>query len=430
VREGNRAAGRGPAMLGIISTGRTDQTGSKDTEPLSGVFGRRTWRRLLHLLVGGLLAVLYLVLATILAKLLGITARPGPLIAPAAVPLGAALAVAVGLVHAVGDLETAIARALLGLPADQATRTRIRPAVWHVAHVTAGGLAGLAIATLPVLAYIAWTPAGGVAVLLLVLGAAGAIGAGLARLAPRLLGPSATERAAAAERRAAELAGRNRVARELHDSVGHSLSVVTIQASAAQRVLDTDPAFADRALTAVGETARQALEDLDDALGVLRDAGDAQESSASPALGDLAGLTAQMERVGLAVTCEITGDLSRLPVPVSREAYRIVQEGLANALWHGGAPAATLRIDAGPARLRIEIVNPLGHGAERHGAERHGAERHGAERHGAGRPAPGGGRGLHGIAERAAVLRGQVSAGPAGPGRWRLRADLPLRADP
>jgi signal transduction histidine kinase len=313
-------------------------------------------------------------------------------------------------VRVVGDLETAIARALLGLSADQATRARIRPAAWHVVHVTAGGLAGLAIATLPVLAFIAWTPAGGLAVLLLVLGAAAAIGAGLVRLAPPLLGPSAAERAAAAERRAADLAGRHRVARELHDSVGHSLSVVTIQASAAQRVLDTDPAFAGQALTAMGETARQALEDLDYALGVLRDDAEAQESAAPATLGDLARLTAQMERAGLAVTSEITGDLTRLALPVSREAYRIVQEGLANALWHGGAPAATLRIDVGPARLRVEIVNPLGQAK--------------------GRPAAGGGHGLDGIAERAAVLRGQVSAGPAGEGCWRLRADLPLRAGP
>jgi signal transduction histidine kinase len=417
-------------VLGIMSGGRTEQTGSKATEPLSAVFGRRARRRLLHLLAGGLLAVLYLVLATILAKVLGITARPGPLIAPTAVPLAAAVAGAVGLLHVAGDLETAIARALLGLPADQVTRARVRPALWHVVHVTAGGLAGLAIATLPVLAFIAWTPAGGLAVLLLVLGAAGAIGAGLARLAPRLLGPSAGERASAAERRAAELAGRNRVARELHDSVGHSLSVVTIQASAAQRVLDTDPAFADQALTAVGETARRALEDLDYALGVLRDAADAGDAAdavdaadagdADPAavpltLDDLGRLTAQLERAGLTVTSEITGDVARLPFAVSREAYRIVQEGLANALWHGGAPAATLRIDVGPDRLRLEVINPAGRGPGHHGR---------------GRPAAGGGHGLDGIAERAAVLHGEVSAGPDRDGRWRLRADLPLRAAP
>jgi signal transduction histidine kinase len=117
-----------------------------------------------------------------------------------------------------------------------------------------------------------------------------------------------------------------------------------------------------------------------------------------------------MEQAGLAVTSEITGDVTGIPIPVSREAYRIVQEGLANALWHAGAPAAVLRVEAGPARICIEIVNPLGDGP--------------------GRPARGGGRGLDGIAERAAVLRGQVSAGPAGDGRWRLRADLPLRAAP
>ena len=383
------------------------------------------------MLVGGLLALLYLLLGTILARLFGLTGPHSQLIEPIAIPLAIVLAAIIGLVRIVCDLETGIARTLLGTPADEPTEARIRPALWHVLHIGAGGLTCAIFATIPVVAVIAilassgvrseqaaglpgwvaalgsWTPAAALAVLLLVLCAASALGAVLGRLAPLLLGPSAAEQVADARHRAADLAGRNRVARELHDSVGHSLSVVTIQAAAAQRLLPADPDFADRALTTVGETARQALEDLDYVLGVLRDASDTGEPAVRGTLGNLSPLIAEMEQSGVGVNSEITGDTERLAFAVSREAYRIVQEGLTNVLWHGGTTAATLRTDAGPDWLRLEIINPLGNGK--------------------GRRTPGGGRGLAGIAERAEVLRGHMNAGPD-EGSWRLRAVLPVRA--
>lgn len=106
------------------------------------------------------------------------------------------------------------------------------------------------------------------AVLLALIVVAGAL---LSRAAPWFLGPSAAERIAAMESEAVKLAERNRLARELHDSVGHALSVVTLQAGAAGRVLDSDPAFAREALGAIEESARAALEDLDHVLGLLRD---------------------------------------------------------------------------------------------------------------------------------------------------------------
>ena len=369
----------------------------------------------------------------------GLTSQ-GQIIARRPAPLAVPLAAAVGLTRPVADLEAALTRTLLGTQTGQRASGRIRPALWHVIHASAGGLAGTMLATIPVVAVIAslaswgigpaaagglpgwslalgrWTPAAAAAVLVLVLYIACALSAGLARLAPRLLGPSAADQLAAAQHRASQLAGRNRAARELHDSIGHSLSVVSIQAAAAQRLLTADPAFADRALTSVTETARRALEDLDYVLGILRepgepvaadapvepgrhlrvrraepsgktseahevaepgksgdrettepgksgdretaepggtsDAGEAPEATESggaarsATLTDLGELISLVEQAGADIAADITADPGRLPFAVSREAYRIVQEGLTNVLRHGGTDAATLRIDA------------------------------------------------------------------------------------
>ena len=436
---------------------------------------REAGRQLLYLLAGGLPALLYLGLATVVTSSAGLTSQ-GQIIALAAIPLAFLLAVAAGLTGPVRDLEAAIARALLGTQTGQRASSRVRSAWWHVIHVSAGGLAGTMLATIPVVAVIAslaswgagpagagglpgwslalgrWTPAAGAVTVLMVLGAVWALGAGLRQLAPRLLGPSAADQLAAAQLRARQLAGRNRVARELHDSIGHSLSVVSIQAAAAQRLLTADPAFADRALSSVTETARRALQDLDYVLGILREpgdpggsgepivprvpaesrkttegarphddagdagpagdagaAGDASAATMAATLTDLGELISRVEQVGVSIAADTTADSGRLPVAVSREAYRIVQEGLTNVLRHGGTDAATLRVYADSDRLRIEIVNALGRLPGQDGRS--------------------GGRGLAGIAERTAVLGGRMSAGPAG-GSWRLEVELPLRATP
>jgi signal transduction histidine kinase len=207
-----------------------------------------------------------------------------------------------------------------------------------------------------------------------------ALSAGLGQLAPRLLGPSAADQVAAAEQRARQLAGRNRVARELHDSIGHSLSVVSIQAAAAQRLLTADPAFADRTLTNMAETARRALEDLEYVLGILREPESARRCRGHHHDSDADGprpAASRVEQAGASIAADITVDLGRLPFAVSGEAYRIVQEGLTNVLRHGGTNAATLRIDADPDRLRIEIVNALGGATSSGGGGRGPASRSG-----------------------------------------------------
>ncbi len=476
---GDHQAGRGTSPAGPAAT--ADDRGRHGPAITRLPVSREAGRQLLYLLAGGLPALLYLGLATVVTSSAGLTSQ-GQIIALAAIPLAFLLAVAAGLTGPVRDLEAAITRTLLGTQTGQRASSRVRSAWWHVIHVSAGGLAGTMLATIPVVAVIAslaswgagpagagglpgwslalgrWTPAAGAVTVLLVLGAVWALGAGLRELAPRLLGPSAADQLAAAQLRARQLAGRNRVARELHDSIGHSLSVVSIQAAAAQRLLTADPAFADRALSSVTETARRALQDLDYVLGILRepgdpggsgepivprvpaesrkttegarphddagvaddagDAGDAEDAgdagnagaaTMAATLTDLGELISRVEQAGVSIAADTTADSGRLPVAVSREAYRIVQEGLTNVLRHGGTDAATLRIYADSDRLRIEIVNALGRLPGQDGRS--------------------GGRGLAGIAERTAVLGGRMSAGPAG-GSWRLEVELPLRATP
>ncbi|MBT2476928.1 histidine kinase [Streptomyces sp. ISL-94] len=250
----------------------------------------------------------------------------------------------------------------------------------------------------------------------LALCAAGA-GALLARLAPVLLGPTAADRLAAAEERAADLAVRNRLARELHDAVGHALSAVTLQAVAARRVLDSDPAFVREALAAIEDTTRRTVGELDAVLGLLRD-GDPARPDAAPAptlAADLDGLLARTRAGGTPVTVHQdpgpAGDWEGLPAIASREAYRIVQEGLSNALRHGAGPVELrIRVQGreatGHRELEITMTNPPAAPEDRE-------------------PRTTGGRGLRGAAERAALLGGSVEAGPH-EGRWRLRAVLPL----
>ncbi|MYX97765.1 histidine kinase, partial [Streptomyces sp. SID486] len=250
------------------------------------------------------------------------------------------------------------------------------------------------------------SPLAGLALLLALAACAACCGALLARWAPVLLGPTARERLAAAEARAADLAVRGRLARELHDSVGHALSAVTLQASAARRLLDTDPRFVREALAAIEDTTRRTVGELDAVLGVLRE-DDAPGTAPAPTLAaDLDGLLRRTRAAGQRVTATVDTDPAALPPMVSREAYRIVQEGLTNALRHAGEPV-TVTIGTADGRLEITVENRLGAAPA-------------ARR-------PGGGHGLTGIADRVRLLGGTAQAGAAD-GHWRLRVRLPLRA--
>ncbi|MET8996689.1 histidine kinase [Amycolatopsis sp. Hca4] len=220
--------------------------------------------------------------------------------------------------------------------------------------------------------------------------------------AEALLGPSDTERAAQAERRSAVLAQRNRLARELHDSIGHTLTTSTIQAAAAADLVEVDPAQVRRALGTIEEASRTALEDLDHVLGLLRDEPAAKAPTRTLAEVDV--LAVRAREAGLDVRLAVTGPVAALPATVSREGYRIVQEGLTNALRHAGPGAVEVRVEAGPEHLGIAVVNALPGDGPRTGR-----------------------RGLAGLAERVEALRGELDAGPDGQ-QWRLRATIPLRA--
>ncbi|MDJ0344327.1 histidine kinase [Streptomyces sp. PH10-H1] len=407
----------------------------------------------MHLILGGaLLMPFYLLTDTSVNVVTQTAAGSGGWVAKQFVSFALALpvaAAAAAVFPLVRDLEGSAARALCagpeGGPAPSGDRTwaaRIRTSCWFVLHVGLGGIvSGLTLAIPPAVAVLLALPfsarlreselpwihpltlghdalaplAAAVLLAALALAAKGA-GAVLARCSPELLGPTPGDRLAAAEQRTVRLALRNRLARELHDSVGHALSAVTLQASAAHKVLDRDPEFARQALAAIEDTTRRAVAELDDVLGLLREDGDGSTAPPGPTLGGLDSLLGQTRAAGVPLEASVDGDLDGVPPMVSREAYRIVQEGLSNALRHAGQVPVRLRIVLTDDELEIEMVNPVAAASSRR---------------------TGGGRGLKGVEERVTVLRGRFEAGLDGPDglkdreggpRWRLRVVLPLRA--
>lgn len=219
-------------------------------------------------------------------------------------------------------------------------------------------------------------------------------------LALRLLGPSPAERLAAMEERTEQLLERTRIARELHDSIGHALTVAVVQAGAARAA--GDPAFTDRALDAIEETGRAALEDLERVLGVLRES--ERPVSGRPTLTDADRLLESARASGAKVDAEFTGPVDTVPGPVSREGYRILQESLTNVLRHAGAVPVRVSVEVAGDALALEVRNPLTVAV----------------------PGPGRGSGLRGIRERAALLGGRARTGPDH-GDWQVHVELPLR---
>ncbi|MGY3199574.1 sensor histidine kinase [Streptomyces sp. TE5632] len=233
--------------------------------------------------------------------------------------------------------------------------------------------------------------------------AAGPLMVGLGKLvtaaARRLLGPSPAERLAALEARTEQLLERTRIARELHDSIGHALTIAVVQAGAARAA--GDPAFTGRALEAIEETGRTALEDLDRVLGILREP--ERPVSSLPTLVDADRLLESARASGMKLDAEVTGPLDTVPGPVSREGYRILQEALTNALRHAGPVPVRARMCVADGTLLLEVRNPLAEAV----------------------PGPGRGSGLRGMHERAALLGGRARTGPD-EGDWRVRVELPL----
>ncbi|EHR51487.1 signal transduction histidine kinase [Saccharomonospora marina XMU15] len=401
---------------------------------LGSVVSRTTYRRWTYLILGGALLVPYALFGAVLLP----SVVPLAATLPGALAIGGTAAlvvlVATSFLPAVRVLEGTAVRELLADPVPEATfgtttswAVRARSSVLFVGHVLVGAVVSLASLLLPsVLALSltapftgtfpfggergisvprgwsgAWLPAVALLATLSLFGIVNGAGALLTRAAKSLLSLPVAERIAQLERRADRLAQRNRLARELHDSVGHALSVVSLQAGAARRMLSTDPAGARQALLAVEDRARAALADLDSVLGLLRE--DEPESRPAAGLAELPALVSATRLAGVAVDCEVDGDPAAVPPVVSRESYRILQECLTNVLRHAGKVAVSVRVRVGRSRLELVVRNPVG--AE--SASR-----------------TGGGSGLRGIAERVEQLGGHSRAGRDGD-HWEVVVRLP-----
>ncbi|MGQ7295959.1 sensor histidine kinase [Quadrisphaera sp. KR29] len=201
------------------------------------------------------------------------------------------------------------------------------------------------------------------------------------------------------------------VARELHDVIGHSLSMITVQSGVALELMDDRPEVAREALTAIRAASRDALVEVNGVLASLR-GGDAdaprQPRAPAPTVADLDALLARPRDAGLRVEARAEGDLTGLPVAVDLAAARIVQEALTNVARHAGGSPARVLLRRTP-DLLVVVVDDDGPAAPA--------------------PAPSGGGGLPGMAERAAALGGRLTAGPRDPaegGGWCVRAELPL----
>jgi signal transduction histidine kinase len=210
----------------------------------------------------------------------------------------------------------------------------------------------------------------------------------------------------AEEARAAVAEERARIARELHDVVGHAVSVMTVQASGVRRLLKPEQEREREALEIVEQTGREALAEMRRLVGVLRRPEEAPALAPQPSLEHVERLVEQARDAGLPVNVEIEGEPKELPAGVDLTAYRLVQEALTNAVKHANATRAEVIIRYGDGVVEL-LVSDDGRGTSDGKAES-------------------GGHGLVGMRERVAVYGGELEAGPAPGGGYRLHARLPL----
>jgi signal transduction histidine kinase len=222
----------------------------------------------------------------------------------------------------------------------------------------------------------------------------------------------AEERALHAERerevaaRIAVAEERARIARELHDIVAHAVSVMVLQVGAVRHRLPGDFADDVEALRAVEDTGRSALGDMRRMLGAMRSEADGAEFEPQPGLDRLDVLLREIRRAGLPVELHVAGEPSRLPAAIDLSAYRIVQEGLTNALKHARASRASVHIGYAADELRIQVSDD-GAGA-------------------AAATGDGLGHGLVGVRERVKLFGGEMTADASNGGGFRLTTSLPL----
>lgn len=396
--------------------------------------GRWVVRRTVYLLIGGAVALAFLMLGSVLASpVQGETVSD--LRVPAAVAL--ALMIGVGLLPGIREVQVAAAQTLLGaddvtVPEPMRWRHRWRTALWTFVHQTVGALAGVALAVsatlvagiiafaggrdrIDVLIRIdrpdtagGWFFLGGAAAAVLVAAVVIVAGGGMGARwsAPLLLGSSGADHLAAAERRLRREQEYGRLSRDLHDGVGHSLSAISLQAVAGERLVRRDPDKAAAALSSIQSLAADAVAELDQVLGMLRTgAGErAAPTHPEPTLADLPALAARHRELGMPL--DLDTDLALVvPGPLSRLGYRICAESMSNAAKHAGTGRVAVRVSARADEVVVTARNPVGAGTPHRQRDGHG---------------------LAGLADSVAVFGGTLSAGPAD-SEWVLQARLPMR---
>ena len=203
---------------------------------------------------------------------------------------------------------------------------------------------------------------------------------------------------------------RSRIARELHDVVAHSMSVMVIQAGAARKMMDKDPARAQEALRSIEDTGRRGLAEMRRLLGVLRKEDEGAALAPQPGMDRLPELVARAREAGLPVELHVEGEPREVSPGVDLSAYRIVQEALTNTIKHAGDARAEVHVRWGQ-DLELEVTDD-GVGPGNNGREESG------------------GHGLFGMQQRAALYGGSVEAGAGAGGGYRVRATLPVEEPP
>jgi signal transduction histidine kinase len=202
---------------------------------------------------------------------------------------------------------------------------------------------------------------------------------------------------------------RLQMARDLHDVIGHNISLISVQAAVGLDLMASDPDQARAALTAIRSVSREALDELRSMLATLRQAGEQPPTAPTPGLARLAELIELTRAAGIPVRTGVTGAARPLPAAVDLAAYRIVQESLTNVARHAGRATATVRLDYRAGGVSVQILDD---GRPGPGS----------------RPAAGAGSGIAGMTERAAALGGELVAGPRPGGGFAVTAWLPIRA--
>jgi signal transduction histidine kinase len=211
----------------------------------------------------------------------------------------------------------------------------------------------------------------------------------------------------AARRRSSE--ERLRIARELHDIIGHSLGTIAVQAGVGRHLMDSEPEKAADALDSIAKISRDSLDEVRSAVAALRD--DEPPYRPAPSLADLPDLIETVRSTGLAVELKLPNDLEAIPRQTGAAVYRITREALTNVVRHAHAANASVQVEHHDGRVEVAIRDDGGGAGNGRGQD------------------SGGGHGIAGMRERAEALGGHLSAGPASDGGFLVSASLPIGSE-